>query len=173
MNIPDVIQSFFDLGLADVWLPFALVLMVVLIGLSRVSFLNKRLRTTIAIAVASITVYAHAAGLTSRCLDPVIIIDEAIPTIGYVAIGLVIFFAVVGLIGLGRGIIRAMLDWGVIAMIGVVAYVGLSAAGPDCFPFQISYLPINELFLGGVILLFGWLIMRGGGAGRAPDLDMY
>jgi len=176
MDPQQAIMMLFDYGLFDVWLPFALILIVVSVGLSRVSYLNKKMRTIIGICVAAMTVYMHVAGDYMSCLDPVRIIGDAVPTLGYVSIGLLIFFFVIGIVGLNMGFVSKILGWGVIVMIAVTAYAGLSAGGLDCLPFNLTSIPFIEFIVAFLIFLFGGMFMTGKrrtiGIGSDDD-DMY
>lgn len=89
-------------GLRDVLLPFLLIFVIVFAILSKIRLFGeekKRFNAAIAFVMSVVTVVFHVTGMYPSGLDPVTVINEAIPNIAVVIVAAIAVIFIIGLFG--------------------------------------------------------------------------
>jgi len=162
----DAIIELENIGLTDVLLPFLLIFVIVFAILQRVEILGekkKNMNVVLALILGLAVVIPHVTGNYPSGMDPVEIINAALPGVSLVIVAIIMFFILVGAFG---GEISLAGDsvkgWVTIFSIGVVAWVFGDAAGwwGDGLPRWLDFLRDSDLqALIVTILIFGLIIM--------------
>lgn len=99
-NLQNIILRLESLGLSDLLVPVILIFSIVFAILNTIKLFKKNINLLLALVISLLTVIPHVTGSYPPCYDIVIIINTALPKIGLVIIGLMMFLLVIGLFGL-------------------------------------------------------------------------
>ena len=96
-------------GIFDVFIPFVLIFTVMYAILLKTKVLgdNKKFATVVALAIGLIFITPHLTGNYPAEADPVLIINNAIPNVSVIAVVIIMFLVLAGILGystLGGGI---------------------------------------------------------------------
>lgn len=176
MAMQDVLLIFNNLGLTDVILPFILIFTVIYAILEKSKILGQKKQYNVAISlvISLIPVMSH---ITGRGPDVITIINNALPGI---ALWIVMFIAILLLIGLGGGNL-SILGSGVMGVLVVlsiliVVFVFGNAAGVvHGWPNWLNWLkdPATQAVI-IVIVVFGliiWFVTREPSTGQGNFLE--
>ncbi|MEK6874424.1 MAG: hypothetical protein AABX52_01600 [Nanoarchaeota archaeon] len=151
-------------GFYDVILPFLLIFTVIYATMVKAKILgeNKRIQMVISLALALTFLYPHFAGIQP---DPVALLNAVIPNVTVLAIAIVLFLILLGLVGIEFGGILQMLA--VLASLIAVGFFFLLALGYRPIEWIYQYFPalldpqVQDLAI--IILIFGiivWFVVR-------------
>lgn len=166
MAVADELSYIFrDLSLVDLWLPFALVFVVVFAALEKTKVLgdhekSKKYNVVIGLVIGLLVVIPHIMGRYPRNTDPVLIINSAIPSVAVAAVAIVMFLILLGIFGGGEA--NWASGWmGLITFAAAIFVIGifLNAAGYWQLPNFLKFLG-NSRFQAFIviILVFGLIV---------------
>ena len=150
-------------ALPDSAVPFVLVFAMVYILLCGLSRFRRRANLASGLIVALIIIIPHHLGLYPGCYDPVSLINDAIPNIGPMLLGVACFVLVIGFFGIGLGFLERYLSYAAVAVIFITCYTFTTRSAQGCsaiwsglqlpFPELIYLIPLAIILL--VVILFG------------------
>ena len=120
------------MGLTDMLVPFVLIFAVVFAVLANVKLFKRKISIIVALVVSLLTVIPHVTGSYSKCYDVVLIINSALPKMGMVLIGMLMFLLVVGVLGVKLDFFTKALPFIVIAIAGITVYNFLTSNFLGC-----------------------------------------
>jgi len=154
-------------GFIDSLFPFALVFVIIYGILRKIRIFGQdasnRFDVIIALVSATAFVYPHFSGAyrSYGVVDPVVLINTAIPQIGIILVAVVLFLVLIGTLGFKefKGPLQQM---AVLASIFIVGYIFMNSAGYFQSPW-LSFLsdPDIQAFIVVVLVLGGLLFFLG------------
>jgi predicted ABC-type exoprotein transport system permease subunit len=173
MDINNTIIMLKNMGVFDFLLPFILVFTIIFAITKRVNLFkdNEKFRTIISLIMGLLFVVPHYTGGYPLGYDPVLVINQSIPSIGILAVAIVMTLMVMGLFGreYGEGLAPYLAILGVI----FVGYIFGSSLNWWNGPSNIFYWwtdQLTELLI--IIIIFGviiWFITGSGGKNKTKD----
>ena len=117
-------------GVSDVLLPFLLVFTIVYAVLAKTKILGeaKNLNIVLAIVLGLVFVIPHVTGGFTT-YDPVLVINQALPSVSIVAIAIIMVLILVGLFGVAPGWSGPLTTWIMISAVAAVVIIFGSAVG--------------------------------------------
>ncbi len=111
-----------DFGIIDVIIPFALIFTIMFAVLQKVKvFSDKKFNAVIAVCISLITVIPHVLHLYPNDYDVITILNSALPEVSLVAIAIVLFLILTGLmVGKQHGrfrVVRTVAPWVALGLI--------------------------------------------------------
>ena len=162
-------------GIFDVILPFMLVFAITFAALNQLEvFKQKNIQITIAFVIALMFIGPHMTGGTSNLytrtigVDPVVVINQAVPHVGIIAVAATLALIMAGLFGF-KGAEAGGLRSGALALsvIGIIAIFMHSLGWFQSWLWFLSDPGLQMAIL--ALLVFGGLVMfMVGGDGGAP-----
>ena len=101
-RLEEFVRSLERWGIADILLPFLLVFVIVYAILQKTHILGqdkKNLNVIVGIVTGLMVVIPHATGTFRQNVDPVIIINEALPQVSVVLVAVVFLLVLIGVFG--------------------------------------------------------------------------
>ena len=135
-SFQNLMYFFQTYGVMDVLLPFILVFTLVYAAANMVPLLkdstvgtganakkinNKNLRIVVALVFGLLFVAPHILGVTPLGFDPVIVLNNALPSVSLLAIGIVMVLLLLGIFGKKLG--RTLRPFIAVVSIGFVIYI--------------------------------------------------
>ena len=174
MSFENILQQLEFMGLADFVLPTLLIFTIVYSVFNKIKLFNKSGNTVISLVLAALTVVPHVLGRYPACYDPVIIINNSIPKIAILMVGVISFFLILGIFGFRMNFLTRFAAWiGILAII-FIAFTFLTSDGCHDINWDIPYAAWIAFLLGiGAFVLIIWFITGGSSSGGPPDDDIY
>src|SRR3989338_3857775 len=130
-----VAQIFEAISLQDLWLPFALIFVVMFAAMQKTHILGsgpeaRKYNMAISLIIGLLVVIPHLLGKYPKGSDPVLIMNNAIPNVAVAAIAIVMFLVLLGVFGGGKT--NWTSGWtGLIVLVsaGFVIWIFLASAG--------------------------------------------
>lgn len=165
-----------DLGVIDFLLPFLLVFVIVFAVLQRTNIMGKdkkNFNIVIALILGLLFVVPHITNTYPLGYDPVLIVNQALPSISLVAIAAIMLLLLLGIFG--GDFAKAAMPFIAIAAIAFVVYIFGAALNWWRGPYDVFWWwtpQVTELLI--VVLVFGlivWFITREPGA-KTPGVEL-
>ncbi|MBS3176110.1 hypothetical protein J4457_02645 [Candidatus Woesearchaeota archaeon] len=133
-TLGNVFQSFQNIGLQDLWLPFALIFVLSYVALQKSGVLGdskdaKKYNLAIAIVISLLVVIPHVTRTYPAGADPIDIINNAIPNVAVILVVIVMFLILIGLFGGKAGWTGSLAGFIVLASAVAIGWIFLRAAG--------------------------------------------
>ena len=182
----DIIQTLQYWGLSDIIVPFILVFTIVFAVLENIKILpEKRFNVIVALAMALAVVVPHVTNSYPGDADVVNIINESLPSVGVIVIGIMMTLLLIGTFGwkfAGTSVLNPIIAIG--AFLTVLYIFGRSAGW---YPYGYGFMDWLDLYISPetwslfvIILVFGLLVYfivrpepkqtDKGGWGKAQDM---
>ena len=162
----DAIRVLQDWGLMDVLVPFMLVFTLVYAILSKIPILGagtpaKRYNTIVALALALGVIIPHATNYYAPESDPVVIINNSLPSIAGIIIALIMVLILIG--AFGKGFKGKKIFRSVFALASFAGVLYIFGANAGWFPYGFAqawtfYVPPETQSLLVILLVFGLIV---------------
>jgi hypothetical protein len=133
-----LMQTLIDWGFLDAILPFILLFVLIFAILQKIGIFqednkpNRRINAVIALVISAMIVIPHVAGLYHPDYDPIIIINQFLPS---VAVILLAILCVMFLLGLAGGGIPSLMLWAIVLVaLGFLIVMMMMAIIPGFLP---------------------------------------
>ena len=148
-------------GVTDILLPFALIFTIIFAVLQKIKIFGdagKKFNVIIAIAIALLSVIPHATG-RYQDFDIINVINNSLPQVGLLIIGLVLLMVLVGLMGGKTDHSGMILGFAGLLAVILLLVVFWRAVNPYGTPSWFSFMddPAFQAFL-VIILVFGLIV---------------
>jgi Na+(H+)/acetate symporter ActP len=164
-SIQNVLYSLENLGLRDFILPFILIFTLLYAVLSKIAMFRKedlkKTNTIIALVIALLVVIPHVLGQYPPNKDVVEIINNALPGVSLVLVGVLCVILLLGLFGRPQAV-RGGLGGGIItaAAIVIVVFIFGQSAGLWRNPWNIPLFNDPQFLILVVTLIVFWLVIK-------------
>lgn len=158
--------SLSDMGFMDVIVPFFLIFTIVYSILRKIDMFKKKQDGIIAFVMALATIIPHVTETYPVCWDIIIIINNALPKVSLIVIGIVSFLLLLGMLGVKLDQLQKFTNFAVVVIGLYIVYAFLSTPS-ECYNFHISSNWIYLLILGLVAGLLWWIFSG------SEDQDIY
>jgi hypothetical protein len=164
-NLITAIQLLESLGLTDMLIPFVLIFAVVFAIVANVKLFKRNINIIVALVTSLLTVIPHITGTYPKCLDIILIINSAVPKVGMLLIGILMFLLVVGLLGINLDFFTKALPFIAIAIAGITAYNFLTSNTLGCGTILTIPASLMDLlpYLLALLLLLALILFATGG----------
>lgn len=153
-----------DIGLVDVLIPFALIFTVMFGVLDKVKvFKEKKFNAVIAICIALLTVVPHVLNMYPPEYDIIVILMTALPEVSLVAIAIVLFLIMTGLLmgtqehGKIWGVVETVAPW---AALGLILFIFSRAIFAYRLPYWLENLFSPQLGTIIIMLIVAGLVVK-------------
>ncbi len=164
--IDDAIRVLEQWGLMDIIVPFMLVFTIVYAILFKIQILgkgdeNKRYSAIVALAIALAAIIPHSTRMYPAETDPVVLINNSLPSIAAIVIALIMALILIGSFGygfVGGAIFQSLFA---ITAFVVVLYIFGTNAGWFQYGFTQTfswYIPLEVQSLLVIVLVFGLIV---------------
>ena len=163
-SFQNLMYYFQRFGVLDVLLPFILVFTLIYAAANMVPLLqdsgdtkNKNLRIVVALVFGLLFVGPHILGTYPLGYDPVVVLNQALPSVSLVAIAAVMILLLLGIFGRDLG--RSLQPFIAVVSIGFVVYIFGASLNLWRGPYDIFYwwtTEVTELLL--IIAVFGLIV---------------
>ncbi|MEM2121135.1 MAG: hypothetical protein QXU20_00545 [Candidatus Woesearchaeota archaeon] len=174
MNLQSIIIQLESLGISDVLLPFILIFTIVFAILFKTKLFNKNVNVMLSLVMSLTTIIPHVLNKYPPCWDIVEIINNSMPKIALLIVGIISFFLILGVIGINLFFLERFIGWIVIFIFGFVMYTFLTSGGEGCNKQYFNFLsiPFIKYFLPIIIfILIVWFITKE--PESSEDYDIY
>lgn len=186
VTFDELIYKMFNVGVADVLLPFVLIFTLVFAIMQRTKVLgedSKKYNLIVAMVMGLMVVFPHVLGAYPPTSDPVVLINNSLPSVSIIIVVAIMIMLLLGAFGQKlnlpeKGGLSTFLFFGAILVIGYIFAVnaGWFANGwLSSFPDWLGFLndPDTQALI-VMVLVFGviiWFITRGeeGEKPKAPS----
>ncbi len=158
----DLIYTLESYGFTDILLPFLLIFTILFAILQKTQILGegkKNFNVIVSLVISLLVVIPHATGNYPSGYDAVDIINTALPSISIIAVAVIAFLIIAGVLGAETGWIGASLSgWlSFVAFISVIAIFGSAAGWYGGFHIE-NYIDSDTLSLIVIILVFAMIV---------------
>ncbi|MBS3127925.1 hypothetical protein J4410_02175 [Candidatus Woesearchaeota archaeon] len=173
-------QVLTNIGLQDLWLPFALFFVLSFVALQKSGVLGhkdedaKKYNIVISLVISLLVVVPHIMGVYPPNSDPVNIVNAAIPNVAILLVAIVMFLILIGLFAGKSGWTESMSGFIVLISFIAIIWIFLRAAGYAQYGGAFwSFLDNSEVQAVIVIILIFtlivWFVTKEPGEGHFGD----